>query len=743
MAHARSTLLLLAAASLLHGQQYDMVLHGAHVIDPASGLDAIADVAVSGNRIAAVQPTIPAAQTKKVLDVSGLYVVPGLIDLHAHVFGYQGSLLPDDTALLTGATSVVDAGGSGWRTFDEFRRTVIAHSKTRVLALVNIVGAGMVGEPAESNTADMDPAKTAEVIARNRDVIVGIKTAHFAKPGWTAIDRAVEAGRLAKVPVMVDDRIMTGFGRTTREELLEHLRPGDIHTHMFNDRQMELVNRLTGKVQPYMLEARSRGVLFDLGHGAGSFLWPVASRAIAQGFPPDTISTDLHATSILMQQADMASCISKMMLLGMSLPDAILRSTVNPAKTIGRYPELGTLGMGRVADIAVFDLREGVFAFKDSWGAKRLGNKRLECVLTLRNGEIVYDRDGRGFSDGTVLTSVAGDQQIYDLLLKNGHLIDPANHRNGQFDIAINGNKIARVAQHLPAAHARLVIDAAAYYVTPGLIDIRTHFLNLPADHNSLPFGVTTAVDVGSASAKDVDSFKANVIDRSKVRLLAFLNADANSSPLIKKYPDILVGVTTANNIDAALKAAELSNTVLMVDDATMLKHLRSGDILSHIFGRGAPDPDALAEARKRGVLLDVGSFSFRAVRQGFLPDTISTDIDNDSVMLPRANMTTTMSKFLNLGMTLEQIVERTTINPAHAIRRTDLGTLSEGAIADIALLEVQQGKFGFLDSEHARMIADHQLRCVLTVRNGVVVWDSEGLSATDSTHAGPYSNFK
>ncbi len=537
----RSSLLLLAVASLLPAQQYDMVLRGAHVIDPASGLDAIADVAVSGNRIAAVQPNIPAAQTKKVVDVSGLYVVPGLIDLHAHVFGYQGSLLPDDTALLTGTTTVVDAGGSGWRTFDEFRRTVIAHSKTRVLALVNIVGAGMVGDAAESNTADMDPAKTADVITRNRDVVVGIKTAHFALPGWTAIDRAVEAGRLAKVPVMVDDRILTGSGRTTREELLEHLRPGDIHTHMYNDRQVELVNRFNGKLQPYMLEARSRGVLFDLGHGAGSFLWPVASRAMAQGFPPDTISTDLHATSILMQQADMATCISKLMLLGMSLPDAILRSTVNPAKTFGRYPELGTLGVGRAADIAVFDLRQGVFAFKDSWGAKRLGNKRLECALTIRNGEIVYDRDGRGFSEGTVLTSVAGDQQIYDLLLKNGHLIDPANHRNGQFDIAVTGNKIARVAQHLPAAHARTVIDASAYYVTPGLIDIRTHFLNLPADHNSLPFGVTTAVDAGSGSAKDFDSFKANVIDHSKVRLLAFPNGADTS--LIQKYPNILIGV--------------------------------------------------------------------------------------------------------------------------------------------------------------------------------------------------------
>jgi len=266
-----------------------------------------------------------------------------------------------------------------------------------VLVFLNIVGAGMVGEPQESNTEDMDPAATADAIARNRDVIVGIKTAHFAKPGWTAIDRAVEAGRRAHVPVMVDDKIFTNTQRTTREKLLDHLRPGDIHTHMFNDRQIELIDRFTGKVEPWMLQARSRGVLFDVGHGGGSFLWPVASRAIDQGFLPDTISTDLHSGSIFIQQSDMPNVMSKMMLLGMSLQDVIRRSTVNPAKEIGRYPELGTLGAGQTADITVLESQNGVFAFKDAWPAKRLGTKRLECVLTIRNGDIVYDRDGRAF----------------------------------------------------------------------------------------------------------------------------------------------------------------------------------------------------------------------------------------------------------------------------------------------------------------------------------------------------------
>ncbi len=229
-------------------------------------------------------------------------------------------------------------------------------------------------------------------------LIVGVKTAHFAKPGWTAIDRAVEAGRIGKVPVMVDDKITTGSGRTTREELLDHLRPGDTHTHLYNDRQNEVIDRFTGKVQPYMLEARRRGACCSTSATArAAFFWPVASRAMAQGFAPDTISTDLHAHSILIQQPDMPNCMSKMMLLGMSLPDTVLRSTVNPAKYISRYPELGTLGAGRGADIAVLELQSGVFALKDAWGAKRLGEKRLENVLTIRGGQLIYDREGRAF----------------------------------------------------------------------------------------------------------------------------------------------------------------------------------------------------------------------------------------------------------------------------------------------------------------------------------------------------------
>ena len=454
-------------------QQYDILLRGGHVIDPGNRTDANLDVAITGDHIAAVLAGIPAAEARRVVDVSGFYVVPGLVDLHVHVFRYSGALAPDDTSLPAGATTVVDAGGSGWRNFDEFRRTVIARSKTRVLALLNIVGHGMAGEPYESDTEDMDPVKTAETILRNRDVIVGIKTAHYAKPGWTAIDRAVEAGRRASVPVMVDDKIYTNSGRTMRAELLEHLRPGDIHTHMYNDRQVELIDRFTGKVQPWMWEARQRGVLFDVGHGGGSFLWPVATRAIQQGFVPDTISTDLHKDSIAIQQSTMPNVMSKLMLLGMSLGDVLLRSTVNPAKEIGRYPEVGTLGVGRVADIAVLDQQTGVFAFKDSWPAKRLGTSRLENVMTIRAGRIVYQRGAAPAS--------TRDTTIYDLLFKHAQMAGRAE----ESDIGIIGNRIARIGHGLKAAHARILVEAEGYQVTPALAE------GAPADVTLLDGGRT------------------------------------------------------------------------------------------------------------------------------------------------------------------------------------------------------------------------------------------------------------
>jgi dihydroorotase len=402
------SLSLFTTASIVNAQSYDYLLKGGHVIDPANQIDAVMDVAISGNRIARVAPNLPASQAKKVLDVKGLYVTPGLIDLHAHVFGYSGSLFPDDTALVAGTTTIVDAGGAGWRTFEEFKNKIIRKSKTRVLVFLNIAGRGMIGPESEDNVEDMSPEKTAAKIKEYSDIIVGIKVAHFGLPGWDALKRAIEAGRLSQTPVIIDDKIFTNSGRTSREKVLEVMRPGDLHTHLYNDRQIEVIDRFTGRVQPYVLEARKRGVLFDLGHGGGSFLWPVANRAMRQGFPPDTISTDLHSSSILLPESDMPNCISKLMNLGMKLQDAIQRSTASPARAIKRFPELGTLGEGKVADVAVLELKSGVFAFKDAWSNKMLGTQKLENVATFRNGKLVVDLNGLGFPKWTE----AGEYQV-------------------------------------------------------------------------------------------------------------------------------------------------------------------------------------------------------------------------------------------------------------------------------------------------------------------------------------------
>lgn len=389
-------------------------------------------------------------------------------------------------------------------------------------------------------------------------------------------------------------------------------------------------------------------------------------------------------------------------------------------------------------------------------------------------------------------------QEIIDILLKNGHVIDPKNERNGRYDIAIVGDKIFKVAKDIPASHAKRVIDVGEFYVTPGLIDIHTHFdaqgawLNLQPDHHALTNGVTTAVDAGGSGWKTFEKFKATTIDKAKTRVLALLNIvgagmygeEVENDPseldveaavrMVKKYPETIVGIKTAHYepadwkaVDRAVRAAEESNTVLMVDfrpkpgrtyEELILEHMRPGDIHTHVYSRRFDWLDEnkkvksyMWAARKRGVLFDVGhgngSFYYRkavpAMKQGFLPDTISTDIHKRSIMLPRANMTTTMSKFLNLGMTLEQIIQRTTVNPARAIRRTELGTLDEGALADIAVFRLREGKFGFLDSGRAKMIGNKKLFCVLTLRKGAIVWDTEGLASTEFTQAGPYTNFR
>jgi dihydroorotase len=381
----------------------DLLITGGHVLDPANGIDRLADVRLSGGRIAAVGPDLPSTAGDTVLDVAGYFVVPGIIDMHAHVFSTHRrstlSLDPHVNTFSSGVTTVVDAGTAGWRDFVDFRTEVIDRARIRVLAYVNIVGSGMGGDW-EHDVREMRPALAAAMAEEHRDVVVGIKTAHYwAKrpfdaehPPWAAVDAAVAAGEHCGLPVMVD------FYPWLPERpypilIMDKLRPGDIHTHVFAQ-QFPVIDE-QGRVYDHLFQARERGVIFDLGHGAASFWFRNAAPAIAQGFVPDSISTDLHTGNLNGPVIDMATTMSKVLAMGVPLAEVIARSTVAPAHEIGR-PELGTLTPGAEADVAVFNLEEGEFGFIDCGQTRLESNHQLRCVLTLRAGEIVYNPHGLG-----------------------------------------------------------------------------------------------------------------------------------------------------------------------------------------------------------------------------------------------------------------------------------------------------------------------------------------------------------
>jgi dihydroorotase len=369
------------------------------VIDPRNGVDAVMDVAIAGGRIAAVAPRIDPADAFKSVDVSGLYVAPGLVDIHTHVYtgtgekdSYAGdnSVPPDGFTFRVGVTTVADAGGAGWRNFEDFKERVVSRSKTRVLAFLNIVGSGMRGDAFEQALPDMEAAPTAAMALNHRGLIVGIKTAHYAGPEWAAVERAVEAGTRAGIPVMVD------FGASRPERpvadlVTRKLRKGDIYTHVYSGLRGE--QDASGRVNPGLLEGRKRGVLFDVGHGGGSFSWGIALPAVKEGFLPDSISTDLHVGSMNAGMKDMLNVMSKFLALGLPLPDVIARATSNPARQI-QHDELGHLAVGAPADVAVLRLQEGSYGFVDSFGARLSGRVRLVCELTLRDGKVVYDLNG-------------------------------------------------------------------------------------------------------------------------------------------------------------------------------------------------------------------------------------------------------------------------------------------------------------------------------------------------------------
>lgn len=377
---------------------YDLLLRRGHVIDPKNNRDKILDIAVKNGKIAAVGSKIDPSRAKQTIDVKGRYLTPGLIDMHTHLFrgpedAYSDGVLglpPDGFTFRSGVTTALDTGSAGWENFELFKKNIIDTSKTRVLSMLNIVGKGMAGGDKEQDLDNMNAAEAAKVAKKYPEIIRGIKTAHYEGPSWAPVERSVEAGEIAGIPAMID------FGsakeRTIEELLTEKLRPGDIYSHVYSGLRGELGK--DGKLNPALAAGRERGVLFDVGHGGGSFDWNVAMEGKKEAFWPDTISTDLHVTSMNAGMKDMSNVMSKFLAMGQPLKDVIEESTWKPAQALGRK-DLGNLSVGSPADIAVFDLDKGTFGYTDSFGLRVDGKQKLVTELTVRAGEVVWDLNGR------------------------------------------------------------------------------------------------------------------------------------------------------------------------------------------------------------------------------------------------------------------------------------------------------------------------------------------------------------
>jgi dihydroorotase len=390
--------LLLIGVQTVFAQKYDLLIQGGHVIDPASGINAIMDVAISNGNIARVAVSINDS-AEKVIVAKGMYITPGFIDPHTHVFvgsnpglfaNGVNSVSPDDFTFRSGVTTVVDAGTSGWRSFALFKKQVIDQSKTRILAFLNISGGGMTGADHEQNLADMQADSTVAMIKKYPDIIAGVKIGHYNGTDWAPFDKAVEAAGKAGKPLFVECHLP----QYTLQDQLAKMRPGDMITHTFENisERMPIIGD-DGKLRPFVIEAKKRGVLFDLGHGGAGFWFDQAVPAIKQGFYPNSFGTDLHRFSMNSGMKDMANVMSKFMALGLSLEQVIGIATWNPAKAI-HHEELGNLKEGSVADVVILRLREGTFGFMDSAQKSITGNQKLEVEMTLKQGKVVWDLNG-------------------------------------------------------------------------------------------------------------------------------------------------------------------------------------------------------------------------------------------------------------------------------------------------------------------------------------------------------------
>ncbi|HQT23114.1 MAG: dihydroorotase [Sphingobacteriales bacterium 17-39-43] len=392
-------LLFLAIVTNAQGKLYNTLIKGGRVIDAKNNINALMDVAIKDGKIAKVAQNIDVAQAEQVVNAKGMYVTPGLIDVHAHVFwGTQPNsylsngdvgVTADGFSFRSGVTTLVDCGGPGYKSFDTFKKNIIDKSQTRILAFLNIVGEGMRGGDYEQDVSDMDVNLAAKAALDNKEHVVGFKLAHFTNPDWTPVERIVVAGKLANMPVIID----FGGGKLPIEDLFfKYLRPGDIYTHVFTEleRRDPIVNLQTRQLRPFVIPAQKRGIIFDVGFGGGSFNFNQAIPAIKAGFLPDLMGTDLHTGSMNGSMKDQLNVLSIHLAMGMNLQSVIERSTWRPAQAIKRT-ELGHLSEGAIADIAILSMRQGKFGFRDIAMNRQEGTQKLECEMTIKGGRIMYD----------------------------------------------------------------------------------------------------------------------------------------------------------------------------------------------------------------------------------------------------------------------------------------------------------------------------------------------------------------
>lgn len=379
-------------------QEIELLLKGGRLIDPKNKIDAKMDLAIAAGKVVRVAADIPASQAKKVVDVSGLIVSPGLINMHTHVYAGSNvgftdgtsSQLPDAFAPRAGITTVIDAGTSGWRTFPDFKSKIIDKSVTRVLAFLSIAAGGYSVDKAQENIEEMNVQKTVETVKNNPDILVGVRIGRYDGKEWTPFERASEAAKILNKPLFVECHLP----EYSLEDQLKHMRAGDIITHAFENvsERMTVVDE-QGKVRPFVLAAQKRGVLFDVGHGGGGFWFNQAVPAFKQGLWPNSFGTDEHRTSMNSGMKTMLNVMSKYLNMGMSIPDIIDRGSWKAAQSIKRE-DLGNLSVGSVADIAVLSIVKGKFGFVDSGNNKIDGDRKFEAELTVRAGRIIWDLNG-------------------------------------------------------------------------------------------------------------------------------------------------------------------------------------------------------------------------------------------------------------------------------------------------------------------------------------------------------------